>query len=347
MDVGGAAPDAYGGQDRVARLLLGSGRNAAILKRSGLDRAMLAGVRSGLARPGFGGLGGSAGGGRGYNLDEPRDSRGRWTSGGGGSPGLGPGLLGRIGPAPNGLYGGRLFRIAGPGSGMGDNERLEEDEADASIDVPRAAQGWDVRPGETVGGLHYDPVRRPVLADGTPWPVATRDQVKAILVAQKGKMATMTVFVPLDGVGPMLVGSTGTRSVNIPKGYDEVALIAPPAGYGAVTFNGAPQKTFSQGVETKHASDSIDRALMLAASNKYSTIFFNRSFTTVTGGEVQSLLRADVVAVARPQLNLPHAYWPHEILSKGQTERDRQAAMPNSNSVARAQFKPHDKSPRR
>lgn len=288
----------------------------------------------------------------GYNPDEPRDSHGRWTTGGGPQSGLlsgqpindnwtapTPGLLGRIGPNPNGqrraaarLYGGRIIRIqddVGPEDelerGIGDNQP-PGGEPQPSARTPRAPQGWDT-PGETVGGLYYPPGRSPVLRDGSPWPIATHDQIKSLLAAKRGSTPSIVVFVPQDGVGPLLLGSTATADFEEPGGYD------------SVTLRGAPQVTYSRGVETKHAYDSIDEALRLAATNQFSDIFFNRSFAVLSNRIVQSPVRPDVVAIARVSFRSPFQFHPYEVLSRGQHGNIREQEMPKAPDVARLRWK--------
>ncbi len=102
----------------------------------------------------------------------------------------------------------------------------------------------------------------------------------------------------------------------------------PPPGYDSVTPKGTPQVTYSGGVETGHAHDSIDEGMRLAGSNQFSTIYFNRSFTTVTDGMVQSLFRPDVTAVARQNSGLPFSHYPYESYSPGQGPKQRQPQMP-------------------
>jgi hypothetical protein len=272
-----------------------------------LGQAMAEGVRRGFAGPGGRG---------GYNPSEPRDWHGRWTAGGG------DGAFGS---------GGRLVRVQYPG--IGDNLPPPEGEEipgeEPFKEAPRVPFGSD-QLGGSAHGLIDPTSRRPVLPDGTPWPIATHDQIKAILAPQKGKIPTMVVFVPQDGIGPVLIGSTQTKD------------FAQPSSYDTVTLYGTPQATYSGGIETGHARDSIDEAIRLARSNQFSAIFFNRSFTTVTDNMVQSLIRPDVIAVARPQFSDPHGYWPREILSPGQTHEERDRVMPTVPFVAPMQSRRYD-----
>jgi hypothetical protein len=73
----------------------------------------------------------------------------------------------------------------------------------------------------------------------------------------------------------------------------------------------------------------VVEGLRLAESNEFSEVYFNRSFTTVTSRMFESLIRPDVVAVARPELDLGYRYQPFEILSGRQTHEDQQERMPN------------------
>jgi hypothetical protein len=127
----------------------------------------------------------------------------------------------------------------------------------------------------------------------------------------------MIIFVPQDKIGPMLIGSDDKEEFAKPPGYDTVRLV------------GAPQRTDASGAETTHALRSVVEGLRLAETNDFSEVYFNRSFTTVTRGMFESLIRPDVVAVARPELDLGYRYQPSEILSGRQTPTDQQARMPN------------------
>ena len=139
----------------------------------------------------------------------------------------------------------------------------------------------------------------------------------------------MVVFVPADGIGPLLVGSTATLDYAQPHGYD------------SVIFRGTPQATYSRGVETGHAYDSIHEALRLAATNQFSDIYFNRSFSTITDRMVQSLIRPDVVAVARPPFSDPFRLRPYEVYSKGQSSKKRQKDMPAVPGIAPLDGRPY------
>jgi hypothetical protein len=70
-------------------------------------------------------------------------------------------------------------------------------------------------------------------------------------------------------------------------------------------------------------------ALRLAESNDFSDIYLNTSFSTITRGNVRSLIRPDVTAQARPELQSPFRLRPYEIFSNRQTAEQRQAQMPS------------------
>jgi hypothetical protein len=182
-----------------------------------------------------------------------------------------------------------------------------------------------------VGGLEHPAIRRPLLSDGTPWPIVTHDQIASILARQGGAVPTMTVYVPLDGVGPMLVGKTSTVQFDIPKGYDEV------------TLKGTPQETYPGGFASVHAYDSIDEAMTLAGTNRFSEIYFNRSISMVSGQKIKGLIRPDVTGVARPQFSIPYLYRPYESFSKGQKQQQRQKQMPDDPGIARVYGRPPEK----
>jgi hypothetical protein len=311
-------PDA---SDDIINLLAGRGPAEQTFTRLGLARVMASAIRTRMSE----GRGG-------YNPDEPRDWHGRWTTGGNGqvSPAVGyrratpipagpvgarRGLLDResfVHSAASRLYGGQLIRIVDE-PGIGDNQPPPEAE-DILGPEPRTAPGWDV-PGQLVGGLLYPPTRHPVLHDGTPWPVADHDAIKALLAPQRSKDPTLNIYIPYDGIGPTLLGSTATASFAQPDGYD------------LITLKGTPQVTNSKGFETGHAYDSIDEALRLAKTHQFSEIYFNRSLSKATDQTVQSLIRPDVLALARPPLSNLFPYQPYESFSKGQNEIARKKQM--------------------
>lgn len=261
-----------------------------------------------------------------YNPDEPRDWHGRWTTDGGANADDPRTDSGPSQDGPGHLYGGRLIPVAGgPSGGIGGNMPPPEaemlPEAEADFNAPRVPQGWDT-PAQIIDGVLYPPSRNPTLPDGTPWPVADVDSVRSALAPQPRTTPTMNVYVPLDGVGPVLVGSTADFEYIQPDGYDVVVL------------KGTPQVTNSRGVRTDHDLKGIEEALRLAATNQFSQISFNQSFTRSTNGLVRSKIRPDVFAVVRPPLNLPYRYYPWETLSPRQTLPRRQAQMPLDPSVA-------------
>ncbi len=285
--------------------------------------------------------------GHGYDPDEPRDWHGRWTTGSGGriTPAIayrrpipvGPvgarrGLLHPetfgFGPASR-LHGGALLRISNGGApGIGDNGPPEEEipEGEPMVGAsglpqglpfagaPQVPQGWDI-PAHVTGGLLHPPTRRPMLANGKPWPVAEHDQIKALLAPKRGGDPTIRIYIPYDGIGPVLLGSTADASFAQPSGYDSVIL------------KGTPQVTRSKGSETGHAYDSIDEALRLAKTHQFSEIYFNLSLSKATKRTVQSLIRPDVLAEARPPLSDLFLYQPYESFSRGQNASIRQNQM--------------------
>jgi hypothetical protein len=254
-----------------------------------------------------------------FNPGEPRDSRGRWTAGAARTATGGGGASSAPSSPPVHLYGGRLIHTGG--GEVGDNGPPEDPIGEipgvSPMPAPgvRVPDGWDT-PGQSIDGLGYGPTRNPRLNDGRPWPIADHDAIRGILLSQGSPKATMTVYVPVDGVGPILVGSTAELEYERPEGYDEVKLI------------GRPQTTYSRGVETGHARDSIDEAIRLASSNKFSEIYFNHTFSTSTQGVVESLLRPDVLARVRDEIDQPGRYAPYESLSPRQAGPNRARLMP-------------------
>ncbi|HUO24008.1 MAG TPA: hypothetical protein VMU59_15945 [Caulobacteraceae bacterium] len=291
-------------------LLLRHSPQAGTLRRLGVHDAMAAGMRSRLARSSV-----SIGAGAGYNPDEPRDWHGRWTTDG------------STGPPPEsrwtggyGLYGGRLIRIQSAEEdepGIGHNGAPGEDD---ELPEGEARPGFEPS-GHTVGGLYFQD--HPLL-DGKPWPIVSHDLIKSVLAPQGRAIPTMQIYVPQSGYGPILVGSNSTTD-----------FPPPPMGYDIMALKGTPQVTYSRGQETKHAPDSIEAALAMAMTNRYSEIFFNRSFSTLTGGMVKSPLRPDVVGIVRPEIKAIERYYPHEIPSPGQNMIKRGSQMPPHPGVAR------------
>jgi hypothetical protein len=239
----------------------------------------------------------------GYNPDEPRDWHGRWTSSGASGQGRWTGAYG--------LHGGRLIRI----------EDIEDDEPESRL------PGEDDEFGEDKE-LREDLERE--LLEGKPWPAVTHDLIKSVLAPQGRVMPTLQIYVPRDGNGPLLAGSDGKEDFE-----------GPPEGYDIVTLKGTPQYTYSRGQETNHAADSIEAAIAMAMTNRYSEIYFNRSFSTLSGGGVQSALRSDVVGVVRPEIEQMERYFPHEVLSPRQPGNYREGKMPNHPNVGKVEYTPY------
>ncbi|MFI4973868.1 MAG: hypothetical protein ACHP84_04935 [Caulobacterales bacterium] len=361
---------AYGRDIGGARLSAGLGVVADALNRGDLPRAMVAALHLRLSEPSREGAARVAQADEAltkYDPNEPRDWRGRWTTGGGGGSGSPtparshrtPFSVEPVGqrrsrqspspstPAPDStpdasssrgswggpaqLYGGQLIQVQN--LGIGGNGPPPEDEPIAEpeppVEAPRVPYGWDT-PAYTVNHLYHPPIRNPKLRDGTPWPRATPDVIRATLALRRGQTPTMVIFVPIDGIGPPLVGSTPTFEYDRPDGYDEVRLI------------GTPQRTFSRGSETGHAEDSVNAALRLAMTNQYYEIYFNRALATASRGTIVSFLRADVFAAVRPELNDPFPFHIYETLSPGQTLEGRQEQMrdfPSMGPIAGQRYK--------
>jgi hypothetical protein len=78
---------------------------------------------------------------------------------------------------------------------------------------------------------------------------------------------------------------------------------------------------------TRHADASVEEALRMAESNKFSEIYFNRSYATIRPGMFESVrLRTDVVGVVRPELDDP-LLEPYEVYSPGQKKEDREQQL--------------------
>ena len=341
--------DAFGGADLSPRLAvvadalnkgdLGRARIAAVhlqLPEISWDRAMrIARTEEALAK---------------YDPDEPRDWRGRWTTGSVGAP-ASPAVPEarqprRSGPAPREsspftspapatlgsgpahLYGGQLIQTGG--GGPGDNEPpldpIDIPEAEPDLPGIRVPQGWD-KPAYTTGSLYYPPTRNPTLADGSVWPRATHDAVKKALAPNGGrKPPEVVIYIPIDGLGPPLMGETEDID------FEE------PRGYSSVKFIGTPQRTYSRGEETGHAADSIQEAIRLAETNQFSRIYFNRALITSTRGQppdliLRDLIRPDVFAIVRPEIKIGYIYHPYETLSPGQSIEQREPDYPSSPSM--------------
>lgn len=278
-----------------------------------------------------------------YDPNEPRDWRGRWTTGGAGSDG--PGAKPETKPAarsrpasptprktdraPNAQTeapvshwdgisrptGGHLYLTQADGEADDDYGRNEppepppegtiEPEPEPSLRVPRLPPGFDI----SQAGLTYP--------DGRFWPAATTEKVILILRAQKGGSGKpkMWLFVPTNGKGPILIGSTPKADYVLPPDYEEVELI------------GDPQPTKRNGEPTNHDVDTVNAALSYAITNRYSQLYFNSAITTSTTGAVRSALRPDLMGVVRPQLPLSYRFQPYESYSPGQKPADRQQQL--------------------
>jgi len=267
-----------------------------------------------------------------YDPDEPRDWRGRWTTGGEGAPrpaaqpprgaGARADSETRSANKPESNWdgvshptGGHLIPTGGgSGEDFGDNEpppwegRVEPDSPPA-INAPKVPRGWDrVEDGALV--------RRPMLRNGQPWPEASVDSVLETLRRERGAPPPrMWILVPLDGKGPPLVGSTGADEFLEPPGYEKVELI------------GMPQETWRQGIRSNHARDSAEAALRYAMSNNYSRIYFNSALSTSTEGEVDAPLRPDMLGVVRPGLDLGYRFKPYESYSPRQAWEARESLL--------------------
>jgi len=264
-----------------------------------------------------------------YDPDQPRDWRGRWTTDGGADrpPTAAPSPSASSAPrtrspddwgVPSHPTGGRLILTGGAEDDAGENE-------------PPPSEGTVVPeypefPSQRVPVGYDDPdgVRRPKFADGQLRPVATRISIRMTLQARKDLPGgpRMVLFVPIDGKGPALLGSTPQE--DIPP---------PPSGYSEVYLEGLPQETKRDGAVTNHGLDGAERALELALTNRYDLISFNRSLARSTNREVESYLRPDVLARVRPELDLGYRYVPQESLSPRQTIEDRQSQMPQHPSL--------------
>ena len=359
---------AYGQERDAIRLASGLQVAAEALNRGDIGRAMIATLHLRLPELSGDGAAGIAHADdilAKYDPDEPRDARGRWTTGG--ATGAAnpakpqrrrtPTSVGPVGqrrdstgpshqtqlsvaPAPTDanstapsrswgepthLYGGRIIPVAGPGRNFPPEE---DDPTEIAAPVPdfnptRVPEGFET-PGHVAGGLQYNPSRHPTLPNGEPWPEATPEHVLALLRLQPGRPPSLYVFVPRDGVGPMLSGSSPTQDLPRPEGYDEVLFV------------GRPQFTRLGDGESPHAVESVVEALRLAGSNEFSTILFNSTLTTIARYveapneiAVESLRRPDVAAITRPSIDRPDRVVPYEILSGRQTIAARREEMPS------------------
>ena len=286
-----------------------------------------------------------------YDPNEPRDWRGRWTTGGGGdappaasrpsrpaaaasapsqsssTPPFG-GTFASEGDwgGPSHPTGGHLFLTQSGGGAESDDfdgtnepppkEGTPEPPVDPQLPTPRVPPGFD----------DPDGVRRPKLPDGQPWPEATPTVIVTSLRNLKDLPGgpRLVVYVPLDLKGPILEGSTDKQEFPEPPGYEKVYL------------EGIPQETRRDNRPTNHALDSAERALEAARTNRYDRIYFNRSLSTSTNREVYSNLRPDVLAHLRPEIEFGARlrWFPQESLSPRQTLEGRQSQMPDHPALA-------------
>jgi hypothetical protein len=211
----------------------------------------------------------------------------------------------------------------GDSPGYGDNSgarpspegaRGQEPDPDPALPSSKVPPGWD-QPYRVINGVVRPAGRYPKLSDGRPWPPAQADEVYRILDPRRGAMPFVKLYVPLDGKGPVLMGSTDKEEFN------------QPPGYAAVYLRGVPQRTKSGGVDTAHALESVAAALRFAETNEYSDIFFNRSFSTISNGRYQAPYRADVVGLRRPTLDPTGEYDVYEVLSPRQSGPAREQLL--------------------
>jgi hypothetical protein len=228
--------------------------------------------------------------------------------------------------------GGRLIPADWPGAdaddgdppGFGDNSgerpvpeggRGPERDPDPVLPIPKVLPGWD-QPYRVVNGVPLPAGRYPKLPDGRPWPTPQPDEVYRMLDPRRGALPSVKLYVPVDGRGPMLMGTTD-------QGDDYIE----PPGYEPVYLRGVPQRTMSGGVETAHALKSVTAALEFAETNEYSEIFFNRSFSTISNGRYSAPFRPDVVGLRRPTLDRGGEYDVYEVLSPGQSGPARERVL--------------------
>jgi hypothetical protein len=188
-------------------------------------------------------------------------------------------------------------------------------EPDPILPIPKVPPGWD-QPYRVVNGVGLPAGRYPKLPDGRPWPTAEADEIYRMLDPRRGGLPFVKLYVPIDGKGPMLMGTTE-------QGADYIE----PPGYQTVYLRGIPQRTTSGGVDTAHALECVTAALRFAEKNEYSDIFFNRSFSTISNGEDDVPLRPDVVGLRRPTLDGGPKYDVFEVLSPRQSGPAREEVL--------------------
>jgi hypothetical protein len=287
-----------------------------------------------------------------YDPNEPRDWRGRWTTGGGDAPPsasapprssasasasppssstplLGESLAseGDWG-GPSHPTGGHLFLTqGGGGAGGGDAESddfdgTNEPQTRDGTPIPEYPEFPSAR--VPVGWDQDDGTRKPTLPSGREWPQATAVVILRSLQNLKNVPGgpRVVLYVPMDGKGPVLMGSTDKEEFPEPPGYEKVYL------------EGIPQETRRGNEPTNHGLDGAERALELASTNRFDRIYFNRSMATSTNREIVSYLRPDVFARVRPGLDLGFKWVPQESLSPRQTLENRQSQMPDHPALA-------------
>ena len=314
---------AYGRERHAARLAAGLQVAADALNLGDIGRAMIATLHLRLPELSDDGAAGIAHADdvlAKYNPDEPRDERGRWTTGGAAPPrSSAPRPPDSTRPersweGPVHLHGGQITPVQAFG-GIGGNGPPPEFVVEGSPEEPGKPQARSTQGAEPasppLGYIPGDP--NYPMNDGVRWPTATHD---VILQGLAGKNPRMVIFVPLHGDGPMLTGPDSDKDYPCPEGYLPVTLI------------GIPQVTRPVGRKSFYAHDSVDEALELATSNLFGTIYFNKAWSTLTNGQVRSRIRNDVVAVARPGVDLDYIYHPAEVLSPGQTPEQQKERMP-------------------
>jgi hypothetical protein len=82
-----------------------------------------------------------------------------------------------------------------------------------------------------------------------------------VLRVEGGALPTVKIYVPIDGVGPTLASSIGTKELEQPPGYDTVHL------------RGSPRRGAHP--DATGAGGDAEAALELAATNRFSDIYFN------------------------------------------------------------------------
>jgi hypothetical protein len=321
-EIGARMKGAYGREADAIRLASGLRVAADALNRGDIGRAMIATVLMRLPELNDEGALGIA---RAdeilakYNPDEPRDARGRWTTGAAAPPrsSAPPASTSPSARSWEGsihLHGGQIIPVQEPPAGIGDNIPPLDFTTDGALANPgkpgaRTAQGAEPA-SPPLGYIPGDP--NYPMNYGVRWPEATHD---LILQALKGKNPNLVIFVPLHGEGPIRVGPELDKDYPCPEGYLAVRLI------------GIPQVTRPVGRRSYHAYDSVDEALALAKTKQFGTIYFNRAWSSLTNGEVRSRIQRDVVAVKLPGLDMDAIYHPVEVLSPGQTKEQQERRM--------------------